>query len=421
MRIGRRRISERTRSLAGQLKQGLAANPRVRLRTPHDDARLPGSSASSCATSGHATPSRAYAQSTTSFSASRPTEPSTCVPRASSTRRRRSIVSSPRSIPSEARASQRTWSAGWAAIVAAVALLAGCGGGDQDAGWEQAPALAHGRSAHAIASDGAAVWALGGTDAAGLPVLAVERLDGDGWEDVATLPGEGLNAPAAVCPRWPHLCDRRLRHHDERRHGSGSRLRRQGWKLERGGAACRGPRRPRRRRRRRQDPRRRRRQLGLDTRPPLPSTTLPRTAGVRRLRCRTEGQPAAGVVHEDGRLWVIGGRSGSDDFGGSTSTTPRRTRGRPDRRSRRGGRTAPSSGRHDPRRRRRVAGEREGAGGGDAAGGRRMDARGAASRASGLRSSGRRRWRGARCGRERRGGLEPRLAGQRHGIQVDPP
>ena len=37
MRIGRRRITERTRSLAGQLKRGLAANPRVRLRTPHDE------------------------------------------------------------------------------------------------------------------------------------------------------------------------------------------------------------------------------------------------------------------------------------------------------------------------------------------------------------------------------------------------
>ena len=82
--------------------------------------------------------------------------------------------------------------------MAAVALLAGCGGGDEDAGWEQAPALAHGRSAHAIASDGTTVWALGGTDAAGLPVLAVERLEGDGWDDVATLPGEGLNAPAAA-------------------------------------------------------------------------------------------------------------------------------------------------------------------------------------------------------------------------------
>ena len=37
MRIGRRRITERTRSLAGRLKRGLAANPRVRLRTPLDE------------------------------------------------------------------------------------------------------------------------------------------------------------------------------------------------------------------------------------------------------------------------------------------------------------------------------------------------------------------------------------------------
>ena len=36
-RIGRRRIAERTRTLAGLLKRGLAANPRVRLRTPHDE------------------------------------------------------------------------------------------------------------------------------------------------------------------------------------------------------------------------------------------------------------------------------------------------------------------------------------------------------------------------------------------------
>ena len=37
LRIGRRRITERTRSLAGRLKRGLAANPRVRLRTPLDE------------------------------------------------------------------------------------------------------------------------------------------------------------------------------------------------------------------------------------------------------------------------------------------------------------------------------------------------------------------------------------------------
>jgi selenocysteine lyase/cysteine desulfurase len=35
--IGRRRIAERTRSLAERLKQGLAADPRVRLRTPLDE------------------------------------------------------------------------------------------------------------------------------------------------------------------------------------------------------------------------------------------------------------------------------------------------------------------------------------------------------------------------------------------------
>ena len=202
MRIGRRRITERTRSLAGQLKQGLAANPRVRLRTPHDERLSAGLVCFELRDlAARDAVARLRAEHDVELPASRPTEPSTCVPaRASSTRRRRSIVSSPRSIPSEARVAERIWSAGWAAIVAAVALLAGCGGGDQDAGWEQAPALAHGRSAHAIASDGTAVWALGGTDAAGLPVLAVERLDGDGWEDVATLPGEGLHTPAARIP-----------------------------------------------------------------------------------------------------------------------------------------------------------------------------------------------------------------------------
>jgi selenocysteine lyase/cysteine desulfurase len=36
-RIGRRRIAERTRGLAARLKRGLAADPRVRLRTPLDE------------------------------------------------------------------------------------------------------------------------------------------------------------------------------------------------------------------------------------------------------------------------------------------------------------------------------------------------------------------------------------------------
>ena len=76
-------------------------------------------------------------------------------------------------------------------------LAAGCGGGDEPA-WENAPSLRHARAAHAVVTDGTRVWALAGTDAAGAPVLEVERFNGDRWEDVATLPGEGLNAPAAA-------------------------------------------------------------------------------------------------------------------------------------------------------------------------------------------------------------------------------
>jgi N-acetylneuraminic acid mutarotase len=64
--------------------------------------------------------------------------------------------------------------------------------------WEQAPPLAHGRAAHAVVTDGTRVWALGGTGASGAPVLEVERFQDGAWEDVATLPGEGLNAPAAA-------------------------------------------------------------------------------------------------------------------------------------------------------------------------------------------------------------------------------
>ena len=85
------------------------------------------------------------------------------------------------------------------ALLAAVALvLGGCGGRGEEATWEPAPSLAHGRAAHAVVSDGERVWALGGTGASGEPVLEVERLAGGGWKDVATLPDEGLNAPAAA-------------------------------------------------------------------------------------------------------------------------------------------------------------------------------------------------------------------------------
>jgi N-acetylneuraminic acid mutarotase len=86
----------------------------------------------------------------------------------------------------------------FAAALAATLLVAGCGGDDEDAIWERAPSLAHGRAAHAVVSDGSTVWAVGGTGASGEPVLEVERLEGGVWEDVTTLPGQGLNAPAAA-------------------------------------------------------------------------------------------------------------------------------------------------------------------------------------------------------------------------------
>lgn len=64
--------------------------------------------------------------------------------------------------------------------------------------WHAAPRMLHARSAHAVVSTGDAIYAIGGTGAGGAPVMQVERFDGNEWRDETTLPGEGLNAPAAV-------------------------------------------------------------------------------------------------------------------------------------------------------------------------------------------------------------------------------
>jgi N-acetylneuraminic acid mutarotase len=64
--------------------------------------------------------------------------------------------------------------------------------------WYDVPSMHHARSAHAVASTGRAIYAIGGTGEGGAPVLAVERFDGSSWSDVTILPGDGLNAPAAV-------------------------------------------------------------------------------------------------------------------------------------------------------------------------------------------------------------------------------
>jgi N-acetylneuraminic acid mutarotase len=58
--------------------------------------------------------------------------------------------------------------------------------------------MLHARSAHVVVSTAGAIYAIGGTGVGGAPVLSVERFDGSQWRDETTLPGEGLNAPAAV-------------------------------------------------------------------------------------------------------------------------------------------------------------------------------------------------------------------------------
>ena len=77
-------------------------------------------------------------------------------------------------------------------------LTSSCGSKPDTGSWATAPSLLHGRSAHAVVSAGDGVYALGGTGPAGEPVVAVERLDGDRWVEETTLPGGGVNAPAAA-------------------------------------------------------------------------------------------------------------------------------------------------------------------------------------------------------------------------------
>jgi len=64
--------------------------------------------------------------------------------------------------------------------------------------WSTAPPMHHARAAHAVVGDGNAIYALAGTGTGGAPVLAIERFDGKGWHEEGTIPGPGLNAPAAV-------------------------------------------------------------------------------------------------------------------------------------------------------------------------------------------------------------------------------
>jgi N-acetylneuraminic acid mutarotase len=83
------------------------------------------------------------------------------------------------------------------ALAALVAVLAE-GAAAAAPPWQRAAPLRHARAAHAVVSDGRAIYALAGTDERGAPVREVERFDGSRWRSETQLPGPALNAPAAV-------------------------------------------------------------------------------------------------------------------------------------------------------------------------------------------------------------------------------
>jgi N-acetylneuraminic acid mutarotase len=64
--------------------------------------------------------------------------------------------------------------------------------------WRAEAPMIHARAAHAVVATTDAIYALAGTGAGGAPVLPVERFDGTTWRIETTLPGAGLNAPAAA-------------------------------------------------------------------------------------------------------------------------------------------------------------------------------------------------------------------------------
>src|SRR5687767_13801181 len=81
-----------------------------------------------------------------------------------------------------------------AVLVATVALVTQTSTGD----WRKEANLLTPRAAHAVVATADAIYAIAGTGPDGKPVLDVERFDGAAWKHEATLPAEGLNAPAAA-------------------------------------------------------------------------------------------------------------------------------------------------------------------------------------------------------------------------------
>lgn len=87
--------------------------------------------------------------------------------------------------------------------IAVAVALAGAVAGEAFAqvstgSWRKEPSLITPRAAHAVVATADAIYALAGTGPDGQPVLNIERFDGTAWRQDGTLPGEGLNAPAAA-------------------------------------------------------------------------------------------------------------------------------------------------------------------------------------------------------------------------------
>ena len=64
--------------------------------------------------------------------------------------------------------------------------------------WRKEPDLLTPRAAHAVVATGDAIYAMAGTGPEGKPVRDVERFAAKRWTRETSLPGEGLNAPAAA-------------------------------------------------------------------------------------------------------------------------------------------------------------------------------------------------------------------------------
>lgn len=83
-------------------------------------------------------------------------------------------------------------------ILAGLPWLFGAAIAAPEGSWSAAPPMLQARAAHAVVADAQALYALAGTGTGGRPVLEIERFDGSRWQPLGRLPGQGLNAPAAV-------------------------------------------------------------------------------------------------------------------------------------------------------------------------------------------------------------------------------